>query len=183
MLFRSRLGMEMSEEEARDTAKIVGLAALKYGDLSNQAAKDYVFDMERFTSFTGNTGPYILYTIVRIRSILKNYQAAGGNVDILAAENPGRILSPQGTAERELMLELTRYNEVMETAFAELAPHKICQYVYELANAFNGFYRDNKILSQEDKARQQGWIRLILLVQDVLAAGIQVLGFDAPQRM
>lgn len=179
----ARLGMEMSEEEARDTAKIVGLAALKYGDLSNQAAKDYVFDMERFTSFTGNTGPYILYTIVRIRSILKNYQAAGGNVDILAAENPGRILSPQGTAERELMLELTRYNEVMETAFAELAPHKICQYVYELANAFNGFYRDNKILSQEDKARQQGWIRLILLVQDVLAAGIQVLGFDAPQRM
>lgn len=159
------------------TAKMIGLAALKYGDLSNQAAKDYVFDMERFTSFTGNTGPYILYTIVRIRSILKNYQDGGGDAGSAV------ILPPVGAAERDLMLELARYNEVMETAFEELAPHKICQYVYGLANAFNGFYRDNKILAQEDAGRQAGWIRLITLVRDVLAAGIGVLGFDAPERM
>lgn len=168
---------QMTEEEARAIAKIVGLAALKYGDLSNQAAKDYIFDMDRFTSFTGNTGPYLLYTIVRIRSILKNYQEAGGSA------GSAKILPANGAAERELMLELTRYNEVMVTAFAELAPHKICQYVYELANAFNGFYRDNKILTQEDKDRQAGWIQLITLTQDVLVAGIQVLGFDAPERM
>ncbi len=168
---------QMTEEEARAIAKIVGLAALKYGDLSNQAAKDYIFDMDRFTSFTGNTGPYLLYTIVRIRSILKNYQEAGGSA------GSAKILPANGAAERELMLELTRYNEVMVAAFAELAPHKICQYVYELANAFNGFYRDNKILTQEDKDRQAGWIQLITLTQDVLVAGIQVLGFDAPERM
>ncbi|NBH71088.1 arginine--tRNA ligase [Clostridiaceae bacterium] len=170
-------GIEMTREEARKTAKMIGLAALKYGDLSNQAAKDYVFDMERFTSFTGNTGPYILYTIVRIRSILKNYHEAGGN-----AGSAG-ILPDTGAAERELMLELTRYNEVMEEAFAELAPHKICQYVYGLANAFNGFYRDNKILAQKDTRRQASWIQLIALVRDVLSAGIKVLGFEAPERM
>ena len=169
--------MEMSEEEARKTAKMIGLAALKYGDLSNQAAKDYVFDMERFTSFTGNTGPYILYTIVRIKSILKNYQeTAEGAEDAL-------ILPDAGEAERGLMLELTRYNDVMENAFAELAPHKVCQYVYGLANAFNGFYRDNKILTEENQGRQKGWIRLITLTRDVLSAGIHVLGFEAPERM
>ncbi len=173
----SGTGMEMTEEEARKTAKRIGLAALKYGDLSNQAAKDYVFDLERFTSFTGNTGPYILYTVVRIQSILRNYQESGGNA------GDAWILPAEGAAERELMLELTRYNEVMEMAFAELAPHKICQYVYELANAFSGFYRDNKILAQEDAARQKGWIRLITLVRDVLTAGIRVLGFEAPERM
>lgn len=172
-----KAGMEMSEEEARKTAKVIGLSALKYGDLSNQAAKDYVFDMERFTSFTGNTGPYILYTIVRIKSILKNYQETGRK------EEDARILPDEGASERELMLELTRYNDAMETSFEELAPHKLCQYVYGLANAFNGFYRDNKILAQEDKKRQAGWIRLITLTRDVLLAGIYVLGFDAPERM
>ena len=172
-----KAGMEMSEEEARKTAKMIGLAALKYGDLSNQAAKDYVFDMERFTSFTGNTGPYILYTIVRIKSILKNYQeTAEGAEDAL-------ILPDAGEAERGLMLELTRYNDVMENAFAELAPHKVCQYVYGLANAFNGFYRDNEILTEENQGRQKGWIRLITLTRDVLSAGIHVLGFEAPERM
>ncbi len=168
---------QMTEEEARATAKMIALAALKYGDLSNQAAKDYIFDLERFTSFTGNTGPYLLYTIVRIRSILKNYQETGGSA------GSAKILPATGAAERSLMLVLTRYNEVMEMAFAELAPHKICQYVYELANAFNGFYRDNKILTQEDKSKQASWIQLITLVRDVLVAGIHILGFDAPERM
>ncbi len=170
-------GSVMSEREARATARLVGLAALKYGDLSNQAAKDYVFDLERFSSFTGNTGPYILYTIVRIKSILNNYERAGGQGE------GARILSPFGDTEKELMLKLTRYNEVMENAFGEAAPHKLCQYIYELANAFNGFYRDNKILAEEDKKRQAGWIRLITLTKDVLATCIRVLGFDAPDRM
>lgn len=167
----------MSEEEARRTARMVGLAALKYGDLSNQASKDYVFDLDRFSSFTGNTGPYILYTIVRIKSILSNYEQAGGQA------GDARILPASEGTERELMLKLTRYNEAIENAFAETAPHKICQYVYELANAFNGFYRDNKILAQEDKEKQAGWIRLITLTRDVLATCIHLLGFDAPDRM
>ncbi len=167
----------MSEEEARNTARMIGLAALKYGDLSNQAAKDYVFDLDRFTSFTGNTGPYLLYTIVRIKSILKNYQEAGGQVEKAV------ILPPKGDSERELFLRLIRYNEVMENAFSELEPHKICQYLYELSNGFNGFYRDHKILTEEDKERQASWVRLIILTRNVLVSGIHVLGFDAPDRM
>lgn len=168
----------VSEAEARETARVVGLAALKYGDLSNQAAKDYIFDIDRFTSFEGNTGPYILYTVVRIKSILSKYEAAGNVCD-----GTGEILAAEGGAEKNLMLELARYNDVMENAFAEIAPHKICQYIFELSNAFNSFYHDNKILSEEDKARQAGWISLISLVKDVLASCIHVLGFEAPERM
>lgn len=171
----------VDEAEARATAKIVGLAALKYGDLSNQAAKDYVFDLERFISFEGNTGPYILYTIVRIKSILARYlQGERGQ------KNGGQgltVLPAASGAEKALMLELAKYNDVMETAFAETAPHKICQYIYDLSNAFNTFYHDTKILAQEDEAQQESWIRLITLVKDVLTACIHVLGFDAPERM
>ena len=167
----------MDETEAKETAKIVGLAALKYGDLSNQAAKDYVFDIDRFISFEGNTGPYILYTIVRIKSILGKYEA----------QNPGTkaetILPAASDAEKTLMLELSKYNDVMENAFAETAPHKICQYIFDLSNAFNSFYHDTRILAEEDKARQASWIALITLVKRVLEACIQVLGFEAPERM
>lgn len=168
----------MTEAEARETSRIVGLAALKYGDLSNQAAKDYVFDMDRFVAFEGNTGPYILYTIVRIKSILNKY--AG-----LADKYTGTpvILPAVSAAEKSLMLELSRYNDVMETSFLETAPHKICQYIFELANAFNSFYHDVKILTEEDKARQASYVQLISLVKSVLENCIHVLGFEAPERM
>lgn len=168
----------VSEDEARETAKVVGLAALKYGDLSNQAAKDYVFDLERFISFEGNTGPYILYTIVRIKSILGKYLEQKQEEAEASA-----VLAPSGSGEKALMLELAKYNEVMENAFAETAPHKICQYIFDLSNAFNSFYHDTRILAEEDKARQASWIRLITLVKDVLTTCIQVLGFEAPERM
>ena len=168
----------VSEEEARKTAKIVGMAALKYGDLSNQASKDYIFDMDRFVSFEGNTGPYILYTIVRIKSILAKYQELEGR-----KEGGCPILAPASGAEKDLMLQLSRYNEVMENSFLELAPHKICQYIYELANAFNRFYHDTKIIAEEDKERQGSWISLISLARDVLNHCIDVLGIEAPDRM
>lgn len=168
----------VSADEAKETAKIVGLAALKYGDLSNQAAKDYVFDIDRFISFEGNTGPYILYTIVRIKSILARYE---GLEDKFAGDPA--ILPAVSDAEKALMLELSKYNDVMESSFAETAPHKICQYIYDLSNAFNSFYHDTRIIAEEDKAQQAGWIQLITLVKDVLAACIQVLGFEAPERM
>lgn len=168
----------MTEAEARETSRIVGLAALKYGDLSNQAAKDYVFDMDRFVAFEGNTGPYILYTIVRIKSILNKYTG-------LADKYTGTpmILPAVGTAEKSLMLELSRYNDVMETSFMDTAPHKICQYIFELANAFNSFYHDVKILTEEDKDRQASYVQLISLVKSVLENCIHVLGFEAPERM
>ena len=128
----------MDEAEARETAKLVGLSAIKYGDLSNQASKDYVFDLDKFTSFEGNTGPYILYTIVRIKSILNKYRAGGNAVE------KGHILVPAGESEKALMLALTGFNSMIQQAFEELAPHKICSFIYDLANDFNHFYHETK---------------------------------------
>ena len=167
----------VSEEEARKTARIVGLAALKYGDLSNQASKDYIFDIDRFTSFEGNTGPYILYTIVRIKSILNKYAEMGGSAD--AAAIGGSV----NESEKALMLEAAKFNEVIENAYLELAPHKICAYVYELANAFNRFYHETKILSEEDEGLKQGYIALLVLTKRILETCIDLLGFEAPDRM
>lgn len=167
----------VGEEEAKETAKTVGLSAIKYGDLSNQAAKDYVFDVDRFTSFEGNTGPYILYTIVRIKSILAKYTEAGGALEGLA------IAGAHGDEEKALMLEAAKYNGMMETAFEELAPHKVCAYIYELANAFNRFYHETKILAEEDKEVQKSYIALLVLTKRILESCIDVLGFEAPERM
>lgn len=168
---------EIDPAEARETAKLVGLAAIKYGDLSNQASKDYVFDVDRFTSFEGNTGPYILYTIVRIKSILNKYQAGGGKV------GAHLIQSPSGESEKALMLELSRFNSVMENAFEEIAPHKICSYIYDLSNEFNHFYHETRILTEEDEEKKAGWIQLLALTRDVLETCIDVLGFEAPEKM
>lgn len=163
--------------EAQETAKLVGLSAIKYGDLSNQASKDYVFDVEKFTSFEGNTGPYILYTIVRIKSILNKYRANGKTVD------EGSLLAPAGASEKGLMMELVKFNSVAEQAYEEIAPHKICSFLYDLSNAFNHFYHETKILSQEDEGLQKSWIGLLDLTRKVLETGIGLLGFSAPERM
>ena len=163
--------------EARKTAKIVALSAIKYGDLSNQASKDYIFDIERFISFEGNTGPYILYTIVRMKSILAKYRELGEKT-----EN-AKILPAKSESEKELMLEISRFGAAMENAFTETAPHKVCAYVYGLANAFNRFYHETKILAEEDKEVQAGYISLLKLTKNILEKCIDLLGFYAPERM
>lgn len=167
----------VEQEEAERTSRIVGLAAIKYGDLSNQASKDYVFDVDRFTSFEGNTGPYILYTIVRIKSILNKYLEAGGNLDGLS------ILPAQNEYEKSLMLQVLKFNDVFEAVYEETAPHKLCAYIYELANEFNKFYHETKILSEEDEEKKAGYIALLVLTRRVLETCISLLGFDAPERM
>ncbi len=167
----------MTEEEARETARTVALAAVKYGDLSNQASKDYIFDIDRFISFEGNTGPYILYTIVRIKSILRRYEEEGGS----AAE--AALIPAESDSEKALMLELAKFNSVMENAYEELAPHKICAFIYDLANALNHFYHETKILTEEDARKKSGYIALLELTRAVLEKSIDVLGFSAPERM
>ena len=167
----------MDEEEARATAKIVGLAALKYGDLSNQASKDYVFDIERFASFEGNTGPYILYTIVRIKSILNKYTDSGKTLENLSI-NPA-----DSATEKALMLSLAKFSEIMSAVYTEKAPHKLCQFIYEVSNAFNGFYHDTKILAETDEAKQKGYIALICLTKAVLEQCIELLAIECPDRM
>lgn len=174
---KTKENLGISTEEAENTAKMVALAAIKYGDLSNQASKDYIFDIDRFTSFEGNTGPYILYTIVRIKSILNKYHGLG-------KDDSGAVIeAAHSKSEKDLMLELSKFNAVMESAFEETAPHKICSYIYDLANALNSFYHGTKIMSEENETVQKSYIRLLELTKSVLETCIDVLGFSAPERM
>ncbi|MBO4901965.1 MAG: arginine--tRNA ligase [Lachnospiraceae bacterium] len=170
---------EADPEEARETAKIVALSAIKYGDLSNQATKDYIFDTDKFTSFEGNTGPYILYTIVRIKSILTKYADSQDATAVSACALAGAV----NETDKALMLELVKFHDVMEAAYSEIAPHRICAYIYDVANAFNRFYHENKILGETDKQKQQGWIALLDLTEKLLETCIDLLGFGAPERM
>ncbi|MDU4890712.1 MAG: arginine--tRNA ligase [Clostridium sp.] len=163
----------IAEEDVEEISSKVGLAALKYGDLSNQASKDYIFDIERFASFEGNTGPYILYTIVRIKSILNK----AGVTEF------SNIAAPQSDAERNLMLQLIKFNEVIESSYRDRAPHKICEYVYELSNNFNKFYNDTKILAEEDEAKKSSWLSLINLVKNTLEQCLDLLGMESVERM
>ena len=167
----------VKDKDAKETAKIVGLSAIKYGDLSNQATKDYIFDIDRFTSFEGNTGPYILYTIVRIKSILNRYVEQGGDLE------SGKILAAVNESEKNLMLQLCGFGATVENAFEEKAPHKICAYIYEVSNAFNSFYHETKILSEENQEQKESFIQLLTLTRRVLETCIDLLGFSAPDRM
>lgn len=174
---KAKENLGISEEEAKETAKTVALAAIKYGDLSNQASKDYIFDIDRFTSFEGNTGPYILYTIVRIKSILNRFAEEGGDLEA------GAILDPVNESQKNLMLQLTGFGATVENAFEEKAPHKICAYIYEVSNAFNSFYHETKILSEENEEQKASFIQLLKLTKKVLETCIDLLGFSAPDRM
>ncbi len=164
--------------DAADTARQVALAAVKYGDLSNQAIKDYIFDPEKFTSFEGNTGPYILYTLVRIKSILEKC----GEEDKKALLAP-QLLPPAGEEEKALMLSLTDFGQVVSDAAHELAPHRICAYIYRVSNECNRFYHGTKILSEEDASRRVSYLALIRLAGQILEKCIDLLGFTAPEHM
>ncbi|WP_138206037.1 arginine--tRNA ligase [Haloimpatiens lingqiaonensis] len=166
----------IDETEMEEISRKVGLAALKYGDLSNQITKDYVFDLDRFSSFEGNTGPYILYTVVRIKSILNK------SADEIC-KHGAKFTKPYSGVERDLMLKLSSFNETVEQAFAYEAPNRICEYIYETANLFNKFYNDNKIISEENIDKKMSWIKLLLLTKDVLETGLDLLGMEAPEKM
>ena len=163
----------VSDEEVDATTAKIALAAVKYGDLSNQPTKNYVFDMDKFAAFEGNTGPYILYTIVRIKSILAKY-GAWENLPIAPAAN---------ASAKDLMLSITKFGPTMEAALNASAPNLICAYIYELAGAVNKFYHETRILGEEDKQKQAGYISLISLAKGVLEKCIEILGFSAPEKM
>lgn len=164
----------IAPEDVEEISSKVGIAALKYGDLSNQAAKDYIFDIDRFASFEGNTGPYILYTIVRIKSILNKAGFDRSN---------SSINKPYSDVERNLMLQIAKFNEMVELSFRERAPHKVCEYVYDLSNIFNKFYNDTRILAEEDENKKQSWLSLINLVREVLEQSLDLLGIETVERM
>ena len=163
----------VSDDEVEATTAKIALAALKYGDLSNQPTKDYVFDMDRFAAFEGNTGPYILYTIVRIKSILSRY----GAWEHLS------IQAPANAQAKDLMLAITKFGPAMEMALANSAPNQICAYIYDLAGFVNKFYHETPILKEENEEVKAGHIALIGLAKDILEQCISLLGFSAPEKM
>ena len=163
----------VSEDEVEETTAKIALAALKYGDLSNQPTKDYNFDLERFAAFEGNTGPYILYTIVRIKSILGRY-GAWENLP---------IQEPANAYAKDLMLAITKFGPTLEAALKASAPNMICAYIYELAGAVNKFYHETRILTEENEQLKAGYISLIGLAKNILEQCISILGFSAPEKM
>lgn len=169
---------DMDDETRADVAAKVALAAIKYGDLSNQASKDYVFDLDRFTSFEGNTGPYIMYTIVRIKSLLAKVAQNAIEVDEQVS-----ILPASDKSATDVMLSLSKWGEIVQAAYEEQAPHKICQFIYELSDAYNKFYHENKIVANEDAALRNSHICLSKLVVNVLETAVDLLGLEAPERM
>ena len=164
----------VSDDELEKTAGMIALAALKYGDLSNLATKDYVFDLDRFASLEGNTGPYILYTIVRIKSILAKYDG-----DVAAA----KLLAPTSQEQKDLMLILSRLQDSLLAAYRDSLPNVICAYIYELAGAANKFYHDVRIISEPDPAQKASYVALMDLTRRALETCIDLLGFSAPDKM
>ena len=160
-------------EEVEPTTAKIAMAALKYGDLSNQPTKDYNFDMERFAAFEGNTGPYILYTIVRIKSILSRY----GEWENLPIQEPANDYA------KDLMLAITKFGPALEGALKTSSPNLICAYIYELAGCVNKFYHETPILKEEDETVKAGHIALIGLAKNILETSIDLLGFHAPEKM
>ncbi len=174
---RANSSGNISEEELRAIAEKVALAAIKYADLSNQPAKDYVFDVDRFAGFEGNTGPYIMYSMVRIKSILNKFRTAYPDAEL------GTILAPDCKSETDLMLTLGKFNETVYQTYEQKAPNKLCHYIYELTGVFNQFYNECNIMKEADAARQASYVTLIQLVLHVLEIAIDLLGFSAPDRM
>lgn len=176
---------DMDEEVKHKVAKQVGLAALKYGDLSNQASKDYVFDLERFTSFEGNTGPYIQYTVVRIRSILDKFIAEKSlnkaDLDNFFADK--KLVKAATASERELELFIAKFSDMIDLAATEFAPHKVCAYIYEVSNCFSAFYHENHILNEQDETRKYSLLKLSYITEKIIVKCLDLLGIDAPERM
>lgn len=171
-------GSGISGDELEKTTEIVALAALKYGDLSNQASRDYIFDVDRFTALEGNTGPYILYTVVRLKSILEKNRAGGGQ-----EPSTSGLGSPRTPKEKQLFLKASEAPDVLKDAYEKRAPHVICRYVYELSDICNGFYHDTKILSEENEQLRHERLALIAFIRDILTECLELLGIETPERM
>ena len=163
----------VEDDAVEATTQKIAMAALKYGDLSNQPTKDYNFDMERFAAFEGNTGPYILYTIVRIKSILSRY----GAWEQLPIQEPANVYA------KELMLSITKLGPTLENALRTSSPNLICAYIYDLAGCVNKFYHETRILTEENEKTKAGYIALIGLAKNILEQCIYLLGFSAPEKM
>ena len=153
----------------------MGLAALKYGDLSNHRTSNYVFDLERFTSFEGKTGPYLLYGAVRMKSILRKAAELG--------LEPGDVVEPVDDADRNLMLQILRFPNVLDRAVEQRAPNHLAEYAYELVAVYSRFYERHHILTESVAARRASWLGLVALTLGLVTLLLDLLGIEIPERM
>ncbi|NNL48940.1 MAG: arginine--tRNA ligase, partial [Acidimicrobiia bacterium] len=169
------MAADYEEAERNEIARRVGLAALKYGDLSNHRMSNYVFDLDRFTSFEGKTGPYLLYGAVRMTSILRKAGEQGFE--------PGRIVPPIDEADRNLMLQILRFPNVFDRAISQRAPNHLAEYAFELVATYSRFYESHHILSEADEHLRQSWLRLVAMSLALIALLLDLLGIQIPERM
>ena len=174
-LDEAHIAEEYPDEEREQIAAQVGVAALKFGDLINNRVSDYVFDLDRFSSFEGKTGPYLQYAAVRIKSILR--RAADQGLE------PGPIVPPTVDAERDLMLELVRFPEVVQRSIDLRAPNHVAEFAHTLAGQWNRFYDVCHILGEEDVERQSSWLTLARLTETTLETLLDLMGIEVPDRM
>ena len=167
---------KMSSEELKELSQIIALSAIKYGDLQNPCESNYIFDIDKFASFEGNTGPYILYTMVRIKSILSKL-----NLEAYEGANPFASFTCE--QESDLAISLIKFSHILTETVKKDAPSILCQYIYEVSNKFNAFYHNKKILAETDKQVLHSLVALITLTLNVLDTSINLLGFKAPEKM
>ena len=169
----AELAKDESEEEKAKIAEMVGLAALKFADLANHRLSDYIFDLDKFCAFEGKTGPYLLYTAVRIKSIIRKSNAAGiSSGEIKITDN-----------DRDLLLEIGRLNEVLESAGVDCAPNYLCDYIYGLSQEFNRFYKSSPILHEENAQLQKSRLRIAEITLETIEVVLGILGIDIPEKM
>lgn len=168
------LSGDISDAERGNIAKLVARAALRFADLQNVRTTNYVFDLERFTSFEGKTGPYMLYAAVRIKSLLRRAKEAGNA--------PGPVSIERDT-ERALVLAMDGFAGALAHAHAKRQPHVLCEHVYSLAQAFSALYADAPIANADDEAVRASRLGLCEAVLKQLEAGLGILGIEAPERM
>jgi arginyl-tRNA synthetase len=170
-----KVGIEYNEEEKSNITHLAGIAALKYGDLMNMRTKDYIFDIDKFTSFEGRTGAYLLYSTVRIKSILKKARAQGMLFDA--------ITIAESDIERELQLQISLFPEYVNAAINDKAPNYICDFVYNVASLSNKFYHEHNIMKETDSQKRAKWLALLEFTHDILVTSLDLLGIKVPEKL
>jgi arginyl-tRNA synthetase len=173
-LAEAGLGADYSADERAEIARKVGIATIKFADLSNHRTTDYIFDLERFSKFEGKTGPYLQYAAVRIQSMLRKAREQGLELGIPAVRSP---------EERKLILQLLSLGDILAAAEDKRAPNMLCEYAFELAQNFSRFYGEHHVLSETDDGLRAARLGLCALVLSVLTGVLGLLGIEIPERM
>lgn len=167
--------VQFSEEEKKDSAYKIADATIKYADALSNRETDYIFDIDKFVETQGKTGPYILYSAVRINSLLKKALEQG--------IEPGKIQEPSKNEERMLMLTISRLPDIVDTAFENKSLTEIANYLYELNSAYNSFYNTTKVIGEQDKDKQKSWIQLSSMVGKINKKLLDTMAIEEPERM